>query len=218
MDAGFSNSCFTSRSDSAASSGSTTKTSISPHHRSGFSSLQGSTQGLDNIRAPLSKLTLSKLSTRTRERADESNKGTNKSDDDTKCARCSSRFFINLKLPCGRVVFLCPNCTADFRVHLGQKISEVLLRPFCEHICNFTRACACTRCETRQPKRRSMVMVRCHTDGTKAVRKQRRQKKRKALRACKRSKHGTSGGSRASRLCATIRQHKGSARGLEHCT
>ena len=131
MDAGFSNSCFTSRSDSAASSGSTTKTSISPHHRSGFSSLQGSTQGLDNIRAPPSKLTLSKLSTRTRERADESNKGTNKSDDDTKCARCSSKFFINLKLPCGRVVFLCPNCTADFRVHLGQKISEVLLRPFC---------------------------------------------------------------------------------------
>ena len=148
MDADLTKPCVTSRSDSAASSGCTTncRTSISPHHRSGFSSLidhrsgfsslQGSTQELDNIRAPPSKLTLSKLSTRTRERADESNKDMTQNarilcHDDTKCARCSSQLFINLKLPCGRVVFLCPTCTADFRVHLGQKISEVLLRPFC---------------------------------------------------------------------------------------
>jgi hypothetical protein len=167
VDADLTKPCVTSRSDSAASSGCTTncRTSISPHHRSGFSSLidhrsgfsslQGSTQELDNIRAPPSKLTLSKLtqeldnirappskltlsklSTRTRERADESNKDMTQNarilcHDDTKCARCSSQLFINLKLPCGRVVFLCPTCTADFRVHLGQKISEVLLRPFC---------------------------------------------------------------------------------------
>lgn len=41
------------------------------------------------------------------------------------CARCHSRFFVNLKLPCGRVVPLCPHCTTDFRSHLSRRISEM---------------------------------------------------------------------------------------------
>jgi len=124
----------------------------------------------------------------------------------------TSNFRADALSSCARTAPLTFACTLD------RKFPRCYCAHFAPHICNITRACACTLGETRQPKRRSMVMVRCHTDGTKAVRKQRRQKKRKALRACKRSKHGTSGGSRASRLCATIRQHKGSARGLEHCT
>ena len=41
------------------------------------------------------------------------------------CGRCRSKFYVNLKLPCGRVVYLCPTCTSDFRTQLGKKITEM---------------------------------------------------------------------------------------------
>ena len=52
-------------------------------------------------------------------------RGKKKPDQGNCCSRCQTKFFINLKLPCGRVVHLCPACTSDFRTHLGKKISEV---------------------------------------------------------------------------------------------
>jgi hypothetical protein len=51
-----------------------------------------------------------------------------RADDEKKCARCQSKFFINLKLPCGRVVCLCPTCTSEFRTHLDHKIKEMEAR------------------------------------------------------------------------------------------
>ena len=46
--------------------------------------------------------------------------------DDKICSRCHIKFCISLKLPCGRVVFLCPTCTSDFRAYLGVKIKQVI--------------------------------------------------------------------------------------------
>jgi len=46
--------------------------------------------------------------------------------DDKICSRCHIKFCISLTLPCGRVVFLCPTCTSEFRAYLGVKIQQVI--------------------------------------------------------------------------------------------
>jgi len=58
-------------------------------------------------------------------------------DSSNRCARCNSKFFIHLKLPCGRVVCLCPTCTSDFRTHLGIKINQVFLHNIDSHLCSW---------------------------------------------------------------------------------
>ena len=74
----------------------------------------------EGVRTPRPRLALHGQS----RAADESKRGA-RPEDTKRCARCKSKFFINLKLPCGRVVYLCPSCTSDFRAHLGKKINEV---------------------------------------------------------------------------------------------
>ena len=77
---------------------------------------------------------------RGRQNSSRGNKSVSQKEDKI-CSRCHIKFCISLKLPCGRVVFLCPTCTSDFRAYLGVKIKQVInmLRFrnfFCKHIDN----------------------------------------------------------------------------------